>query len=82
MKILVHNDGKGKWQSFRAQYSPTFSALIEPGYGKTEDEAVEELKANYKKHLAELNSLESVVEVEYVAWDNTPLRDYNPKKYT
>lgn len=50
--IKIHNDGKEKWQSFRASIDleihtkDSFQTFDFDGYGKDEDEAIQNMKSN------------------------------------
>jgi hypothetical protein len=52
--IKIHNDGKGKSESFEA-YSD-YDVL--PGFGQTEEEAVDNYEKNVKDYISVLQSLD------------------------
>lgn len=64
MKIIVENDGKGKWQSFKAaivtdENEPEFSYLSDyiGGYGATDEEARANLNDELKAVIDVLDSI-------------------------
>ncbi|MHC4621210.1 MAG: hypothetical protein ACYTEQ_25970 [Planctomycetota bacterium] len=79
--IKIHNDGKGKdqswearldFQEFRGDQSRNFDAI---GYGATEEEAIAQLKdcvAEVVKTLSGWDYGNKTV----VAWDGTPVEEY------
>ena len=78
--IRVHNDGKGKWQSWEADLDEdswdlwtSGSAPNMVGYGEDEAEAIEDLKKGVAyciKHLQEIDYSKRI----YVGYDRTPLK--------
>lgn len=64
MKVLVHNDGKGKYQSFSA-WAENVDANI--GYGATKEEAIEDLKNNVLQLSEQLKKInfEDIIMVDY-----------------
>lgn len=71
MKIKVHNDGKGKWESFEA------SIELDNvwGYGATEQEALQELKNKLTDIATEITRcISGNIEIEYVDASGNPLK--------
>ena len=63
-RVVCHNDGKGKWQSYEvyAQFPCLDSFLFdERGYGETQEEALEEYRQKFKKALDELNAFAAML---------------------
>lgn len=75
INITVHNDGKGRDQSFEARCR---ILDIEDGYGSTQEEAIDELKENVNKKLNQLKSID-FTKITEVAWDDTPIKEYLKK---
>jgi hypothetical protein len=73
-KLLVHNDGKEKYQSFEVWIE---DLDVEKGYGETVSEAISEYKNNLKlaseKLLNILGSDISSIERVKVDWSGKPL---------
>ena len=63
--IKIHNDGKGKWQSFEATWDEQGFYL--QAYGETEQEAIDNLKKERDILIMNLNNVD-FSEVVYVDW--------------
>lgn len=74
--IKIHDDGKGRCQSFEA-YTDVFPTK---GYGETEEEAVEEYKTLLDAHTTKLGAINFSNRLA-VAWDGTDLKEYDVTKY-
>lgn len=74
IKLLVHNDGKEKYQSFEVWID---GLDVEKGYGETVSEAISEYKNNLKvasdKLLNILDSDISSIDRVKVDWSGKPL---------
>lgn len=63
MKIKVHNDGKGKWMSFKA--SVDLNTVY--GWGENEQEALQELKNKLTDIATEITRcISGNIEIDYV----------------
>lgn len=63
--IKIHNDGKGKWQSFEATLDE--QGIYLQAYGETEQEAVDNLRKERDILIMNLNNVD-FSEVVYVDW--------------
>lgn len=55
MRILLHNDGKGKVMSFEASLDYSY---VDTAFGETKEEAIEQLKNNVQQLIEQLKKLD------------------------
>lgn len=73
--ILIHNDGKEKWQSFDARFNVPY---LDYGFGSNQQEAIDDLKQKVNELIKILQNINYDETIE-VAWDNTPIEEYRAK---
>ncbi len=60
MTVTIHDDKKERWQSWEAKIDDDY--FMFDGYGANKEEALNELKTNIDKRIAELKELYPVIE--------------------
>ena len=67
-KIRIHDDGKGKYHSFRARY------LDHIAFGQSEEEAKEELAKELDKYIERIENIDWSKSVK-VSWDDKEIEE-------